>query len=71
MLYNQWLTITLQNFVKTGLFTLGQFYHGIQYEVTDLCPGETPEKPDATMYVKGQKLRVTRYLKHFHLVLLV
>ncbi|RVE72896.1 hypothetical protein OJAV_G00044670 [Oryzias javanicus] len=39
---------------------LGQFYHGIQYEVTDLCPGETPEKPDATMYVKGQKLRVTR-----------
>uniref|UniRef100_A0A3P9KPW3 Inter-alpha-trypsin inhibitor heavy chain H3 n=1 Tax=Oryzias latipes TaxID=8090 RepID=A0A3P9KPW3_ORYLA len=39
---------------------LGQFYHGIQYEVTELYPGNTPEKPDATMYVKGQKLRVTR-----------
>nr|XP_061814128.1 inter-alpha-trypsin inhibitor heavy chain H3-like [Nerophis lumbriciformis] len=39
---------------------LGQFYHGIQYEVTDLRPGEVPEKPDATMYVKGQELNVTR-----------
>ncbi len=38
----------------------GQFYHGIQYEVTDLRPGEVPEKPDATMYVKGQELNVTR-----------
>uniref|UniRef100_A0A3Q3IL68 Inter-alpha-trypsin inhibitor heavy chain H3 n=2 Tax=Monopterus albus TaxID=43700 RepID=A0A3Q3IL68_MONAL len=39
---------------------LGQFYHGIDYEVTDLRPGEVPEKPDATMYVKGQALNVTR-----------
>ncbi|KAM6928111.1 inter-alpha-trypsin inhibitor heavy chain H3a [Xenentodon cancila] len=39
---------------------LGQFYHGIAYEVTDLRPGETPEKPDATMYVKGHELHVTR-----------
>ncbi|XP_038553893.1 inter-alpha-trypsin inhibitor heavy chain H3-like isoform X3 [Micropterus salmoides] len=39
---------------------LGQFYHGIEYEVTDLRPGEVPEKPDATMYVKGQELNVTR-----------
>lgn len=39
---------------------LGQFYHGIQYEVTDLRPGEVPEKPDATMFVKGQELNVTR-----------
>uniref|UniRef100_A0A8P4GA79 Inter-alpha-trypsin inhibitor heavy chain H3 n=1 Tax=Dicentrarchus labrax TaxID=13489 RepID=A0A8P4GA79_DICLA len=39
---------------------LGQFYHGIEYEVTNLRPGEVPEKPDATMFVKGQELNVTR-----------
>ena len=39
----------------------GQFYHGIEYEVSDLRPGEVPEKPDATMFVKGQELNVTRY----------
>ncbi|XP_077384752.1 inter-alpha-trypsin inhibitor heavy chain H3-like [Festucalex cinctus] len=39
---------------------LGQFYHGIEYEVSSLRPGEVPEKPDATMYVKGQELNVTR-----------
>lgn len=38
----------------------GQFYHGIEYEVSDLRPGEVTEKPDATMYVKGQELNVTR-----------
>ena len=41
----------------------GQFYHGIQYEVSDLHQGEAPEKPDATMFVKGQTLNVTRYTK--------
>uniref|UniRef100_A0A8D3AIF0 Inter-alpha-trypsin inhibitor heavy chain H3 n=1 Tax=Scophthalmus maximus TaxID=52904 RepID=A0A8D3AIF0_SCOMX len=39
---------------------LGQFYPGIEFEVSDLRPGEVPEKPDATMYVKGQELNVTR-----------
>uniref|UniRef100_H2S045 Inter-alpha-trypsin inhibitor heavy chain H3 n=1 Tax=Takifugu rubripes TaxID=31033 RepID=H2S045_TAKRU len=39
---------------------LGQFYHGIEYEVSDLRPGEVPGKPDATMFVKGQQLNVTR-----------
>ncbi|XP_027859388.1 inter-alpha-trypsin inhibitor heavy chain H3a isoform X1 [Xiphophorus couchianus] len=39
---------------------LGQFYHGIEYEVTDLRPGESPEKPDATMFAKGHQLNVTR-----------
>ncbi|KAG7493317.1 inter-alpha-trypsin inhibitor heavy chain H3 [Solea senegalensis] len=39
---------------------LGQFYHGIEYEVSELRPGEVPEKPDATMFVKGQQLNVTR-----------
>uniref|UniRef100_A0A669DZD3 Inter-alpha-trypsin inhibitor heavy chain H3 n=1 Tax=Oreochromis niloticus TaxID=8128 RepID=A0A669DZD3_ORENI len=46
---------------------LGQFYHGINYEVADLHPGKVPEKPDATMYVKGQELNVTRYTKDFSL----
>nr|XP_057947701.1 inter-alpha-trypsin inhibitor heavy chain H3-like isoform X2 [Doryrhamphus excisus] len=39
---------------------LGQFYHGIKFEVTNLHPGETSDKPDATMYVKGKELNVTR-----------
>lgn len=39
----------------------GQFYHGVKFEVTDLRPGEVPEKPDATMFVKGHELNVTRY----------
>ncbi|XP_048093211.1 inter-alpha-trypsin inhibitor heavy chain H3-like [Alosa alosa] len=39
---------------------LGQFYHGVQFEVSNLHPGEDPEKPDATMDVKGHKLTVTR-----------
>lgn len=37
---------------------LGQFYHGVKFEVRDLRPGEVPEKPDATMLVKGQELNV-------------
>ncbi|XP_069006345.1 inter-alpha-trypsin inhibitor heavy chain H3-like [Embiotoca jacksoni] len=39
---------------------LGQFYHGVEFEVTDLRPGEVQENLDATMYVKGQTLNVTR-----------
>ncbi|CAL8403133.1 unnamed protein product [Arctogadus glacialis] len=39
---------------------LGQFYHGIGFKVGDQRPGEAPEKPDATMYVKGHQLNVTR-----------
>ncbi|XP_019736943.1 inter-alpha-trypsin inhibitor heavy chain H3a isoform X2 [Hippocampus comes] len=39
---------------------LGQFYHGIEYTVSNLRPGEVPEKPDATMHVKGRELNVTR-----------
>ncbi|KAJ0068840.1 hypothetical protein NL108_012082, partial [Boleophthalmus pectinirostris] len=38
---------------------LGQFYHNIEFEVSDLRPGESPEKPDATMFVKGHQLNVT------------
>ncbi|CAK6958437.1 inter-alpha-trypsin inhibitor heavy chain H3-like isoform X1 [Scomber scombrus] len=40
---------------------LGQFYHGVEFEVTDLQPGEVHGKPNATMYVKGQTLHVTRH----------
>ncbi|XP_056292984.1 inter-alpha-trypsin inhibitor heavy chain H3-like [Pseudoliparis swirei] len=40
---------------------LGQFYHGIGFEVTPLHPGEVRETTDATMYVKGQILNVTRH----------
>ncbi|CAL8336637.1 unnamed protein product [Merluccius merluccius] len=39
---------------------LGQFYHGVEFEVGPLRPGEVPEKPDATMFVKGHELNVTR-----------
>lgn len=39
---------------------LGQFYHSIEFEVYNLRPGESPEKPDATMFVKGHELNVTR-----------
>uniref|UniRef100_A0AAQ4PXL6 Inter-alpha-trypsin inhibitor heavy chain H3 n=1 Tax=Gasterosteus aculeatus aculeatus TaxID=481459 RepID=A0AAQ4PXL6_GASAC len=40
---------------------LGQFYHGVGFEVTELRPGDVQDKPDATMYVKGQTLNVTRH----------
>ena len=44
----------------------GQFYHGVEFEVGALRPGEVPEKPDATMYVKGHELTVTRYASLSH-----
>uniref|UniRef100_UPI003AAD0594 inter-alpha-trypsin inhibitor heavy chain H3-like isoform X1 n=2 Tax=Centroberyx gerrardi TaxID=166262 RepID=UPI003AAD0594 len=40
---------------------LGQFYHGVEFEVGHQHPGELPEKQEATMYVKGQALTVTRH----------
>uniref|UniRef100_A0A667ZB06 Inter-alpha-trypsin inhibitor heavy chain H3 n=1 Tax=Myripristis murdjan TaxID=586833 RepID=A0A667ZB06_9TELE len=39
---------------------LGQFYHGIQFEVGNQHPGGVLEEQRATMYVKGQALNVTR-----------
>uniref|UniRef100_A0A3B1JB47 Inter-alpha-trypsin inhibitor heavy chain C-terminal domain-containing protein n=1 Tax=Astyanax mexicanus TaxID=7994 RepID=A0A3B1JB47_ASTMX len=39
---------------------IGQFFHGIKFEVSDLFQGKDPEKPDATMSVKGNRLTVTR-----------
>ncbi|XP_028853572.1 inter-alpha-trypsin inhibitor heavy chain H3-like isoform X2 [Denticeps clupeoides] len=39
---------------------LGQFYHGVQFEVGELHAGKDANKPDATMWVKGHKVTVTR-----------
>ncbi|XP_065097819.1 inter-alpha-trypsin inhibitor heavy chain H3 [Paramisgurnus dabryanus] len=42
---------------------LGQFYHGVNFEVSGLIPGTDPGKQDAIMFVKGKKLTVTRGLQ--------
>ncbi|KAL7837185.1 hypothetical protein SRHO_G00268960 [Serrasalmus rhombeus] len=39
---------------------LGQFYNGVQFEVSELFPGKDADKPDAFMFVKGHRLVVTR-----------
>ncbi|XP_048403774.1 inter-alpha-trypsin inhibitor heavy chain H3a [Stegostoma tigrinum] len=39
---------------------LGQFYHEVSAEIYNFRPGLDEGKPDATMIVKGHKLRVTR-----------
>ncbi|XP_027135463.1 inter-alpha-trypsin inhibitor heavy chain H3 isoform X2 [Larimichthys crocea] len=40
---------------------LGQFYHGVEFEVTDLHPRDVQDNSYTTMYVKGQALNVTRH----------
>ncbi|XP_036415924.1 inter-alpha-trypsin inhibitor heavy chain H3-like isoform X2 [Colossoma macropomum] len=39
---------------------LGQFYHGVQFEVSEPFAGKDVDKPDAFMFVKGHRLLVTR-----------
>ncbi|XP_063796690.1 inter-alpha-trypsin inhibitor heavy chain H3 [Pseudophryne corroboree] len=39
---------------------LGQFFHGINYEISNIHKTDNPEKPDATMKVKNKLLTVTR-----------
>ncbi|XP_069823234.1 inter-alpha-trypsin inhibitor heavy chain H3-like [Dendropsophus ebraccatus] len=39
---------------------LGQFFHGIRYEISNVHKTDNPEKPDATMKVKNKALTVTR-----------
>ncbi|XP_066526181.1 inter-alpha-trypsin inhibitor heavy chain H3 isoform X2 [Hoplias malabaricus] len=39
---------------------IGQFFHGVKFEVSDLFQGTDPEKPEAMMFVKGHTLNVTR-----------
>ncbi|XP_072137006.1 inter-alpha-trypsin inhibitor heavy chain H3-like [Mobula birostris] len=47
---------------------LGQFYGGVSAEIYNIHPGLDEGKPDATMIVKGHKLRVTRgYQRDFRL----
>lgn len=67
LLYVQFVKFYVADDIKVQYqFTLkfghlpGQFYHGIEYEVANLHPGAAPDKPDATMFVKGQELNVTR-----------
>ncbi|KAJ1110425.1 hypothetical protein NDU88_007777, partial [Pleurodeles waltl] len=38
---------------------LGQFFHGVDFEVFDLHQTSNPLKPDATMIVKKHRLTVT------------
>uniref|UniRef100_A0A1D5RGP6 Inter-alpha-trypsin inhibitor heavy chain H1 n=1 Tax=Macaca mulatta TaxID=9544 RepID=A0A1D5RGP6_MACMU len=42
---------------------LGQFFHPIGFEVSDIHPGSDPTKLDATMVVKNRRLTVTRGLQ--------
>ncbi|KAL7843614.1 hypothetical protein AOLI_G00251260 [Acnodon oligacanthus] len=39
---------------------LGQFYNGVQFEVSELFDGKDVDKPDAFMFVKGHRILVTR-----------
>ncbi|XP_054694363.1 inter-alpha-trypsin inhibitor heavy chain H3-like isoform X1 [Grus americana] len=39
---------------------LGQFFHTIDFTILEIHPGSDPKKPDATMIVKNNELRVTR-----------
>uniref|UniRef100_A0AAR2JLM1 Inter-alpha-trypsin inhibitor heavy chain H3 n=1 Tax=Pygocentrus nattereri TaxID=42514 RepID=A0AAR2JLM1_PYGNA len=39
---------------------IGQFFHGVKFEVSEPFQGKDQDKPDATMFVKGHKLTVTR-----------
>nr|XP_027803608.1 inter-alpha-trypsin inhibitor heavy chain H3 isoform X2 [Marmota flaviventris] len=39
---------------------LGQFFHPLDFKVSDIHPGSDPTKPDATMVVKNHRLTVTR-----------
>ncbi|XP_077308313.1 inter-alpha-trypsin inhibitor heavy chain H3-like isoform X1 [Lithobates pipiens] len=42
---------------------LGQFFHGVDYEISDIHSTDDPRKPDATMKVKNKLLTVTRGIK--------
>lgn len=45
---------------KVGCFLPGQFYHGVDFEVTDLRPDDVQKNKSTTLYVKGHALNVTR-----------
>jgi len=52
--------IIKQHSLNCVLGSLGQFYHGLEFEVSEPFPGTDPKKPDAIMFVKGQEIVVTR-----------
>uniref|UniRef100_A0A4W4EAP3 Inter-alpha-trypsin inhibitor heavy chain H3 n=1 Tax=Electrophorus electricus TaxID=8005 RepID=A0A4W4EAP3_ELEEL len=39
---------------------IGQFYNGVEFEVSEVFPGQDEGKPDALMFVKGHRVVVTR-----------
>ncbi|XP_042195703.1 inter-alpha-trypsin inhibitor heavy chain H3 isoform X4 [Callorhinchus milii] len=53
-------TLDNHRFSSQTLGLLGQFYHPIDAEVFNIRPGFDQGKVDATMFVKGHKLTVTR-----------
>ncbi|XP_073681767.1 inter-alpha-trypsin inhibitor heavy chain H3 [Garra rufa] len=58
--YLGFYTLDSHHFSSNVHGLLGQFYYGVNFEVSDLFPGKDPDKEDANMFVKGHKLTVTR-----------
>lgn len=42
------------------VFSPGQFYHEVKFEVEGLNPQEVQEKEDAFLHFKGQTIKVSR-----------
>ncbi|XP_077384751.1 inter-alpha-trypsin inhibitor heavy chain H3-like isoform X2 [Festucalex cinctus] len=59
--YLGFYTLDSHHLSKSVHGLLGQFYHGVNFEVADLKLGNMQQKVDAIMYVKGQTLNVTRH----------
>uniref|UniRef100_A0A8C1KHL5 Inter-alpha-trypsin inhibitor heavy chain H3 n=1 Tax=Cyprinus carpio TaxID=7962 RepID=A0A8C1KHL5_CYPCA len=51
---------TDEKLILCSELSVGQFYHGLEFEVSEPFPGKDPNKPDAIMFVKEQELVVTR-----------
>ncbi|XP_076845336.1 inter-alpha-trypsin inhibitor heavy chain H3 isoform X2 [Brachyhypopomus gauderio] len=58
--YLGFYTLDSHQFSQSVHGLIGQFFHGVNFEVSDLVEGQDPDKPDATMFVKGHTLKVTR-----------
>lgn len=54
------LTVQCAEMLSYFLTDSGQFYHGLEFEVTDTFPGKDQGTQDAVMLVKGHELVVTR-----------
>ncbi|XP_041446959.1 inter-alpha-trypsin inhibitor heavy chain H3 isoform X2 [Xenopus laevis] len=53
-------TLDSQKFSERVHGLLGQFYHGVDYDISNIHKTDNPEKPDATMRVKHSLITVTR-----------